>query len=154
MASVALHEKQAPIKDGYKWIPSNAVFTLSSSGTLELTSITCKIGTMKQISQAKQKIVGLHQKTGDDDPEIFGELCLENMLLKALVACAGSTLKAVAMTLDIPIAEFEDGKELAEDKIEKLGKLTERYCVVIQAITKNPDLSVSLRGGGASRSLK
>ncbi|KAK5695623.1 hypothetical protein LTR17_024526 [Elasticomyces elasticus] len=85
MASAALRGKQAPIKDGY--------------------SITCKIGTGKQISQAKQKIVGLHQKAGDDAPEIFVELCSGEMLLKELVACAGVTLKAVAMTLDIPITE-------------------------------------------------
>ncbi|KAK5686357.1 hypothetical protein LTS10_002475 [Elasticomyces elasticus] len=181
MASAALREKQAPIKDGYKSDPSSAVVTLSSSGTLDSSSITCKIDTGKQISQAKQKIAGLHQKAGGDDPEISGELCSGDMLLEALVACAGVTLKAVATALDIPIQEgtvraegdldfkgtmgvdrnapvgftairlsFElklmDGIEVAEDKIEKLGKLTERYCVVLQTITKKPDLIVSLRG--------
>ncbi|KAK3061694.1 hypothetical protein LTR53_019686, partial [Teratosphaeriaceae sp. CCFEE 6253] len=98
------------------------------------------------------------------------------MLLEALVACAGVTLKAVATALDIPIQEgtvraegdldfkgtmgvdrnapvgftnirlsfelkLENGAEVGEDKIEKLGKLTERYCVVLQTIAKKPQLS-------------
>ncbi|KAK5111307.1 hypothetical protein LTR85_012202 [Meristemomyces frigidus] len=181
MASAALREKQAPIKDGYRSDPSSAVVTLSSTGTLDASSITCKIGTGKAIHDAKQKVAGLHQKAGGDDPEISGELCSGDMLLEALVACAGVTLKAVATALDIPIKEgtvkadgdldfkgtmgidrnapvgftnirlsfdltLESGKEVPEEKLEKLGKLTERYCVVLQTITKKPELSVSLHG--------
>lgn len=181
MAAAALRAKQAPIKDEYKSNPSSAVVTLSSSGTLDASSITCKLDTGKAIKDAQQKVAGLHQKAGGDGPEISGELCSGDMLLEALVACAGVTLKAVATALDIPIKEgtvraegdldfkgtmgvdrnapvgftairlsfslkLEEGKEVGDEKTEKLGKLTERYCVVLQTISKKPELTVSLRG--------
>jgi hypothetical protein len=91
--ATALRAKQAPIKDQYKTDPSSAIVTLSSSGTLDSSSITCKLDTGKKINDAKQKVAGLHQKAGGDDPEISGELCSGDMLLEALVACAGVTLK-------------------------------------------------------------
>ncbi|KAK3672106.1 hypothetical protein LTR78_008077 [Recurvomyces mirabilis] len=179
--SAALREKQAPIKDQYKSDPTSAIVTLSSSGTLDSSSITCKLDTGKAVHDAQQKVAGLHQKAGGDDPLISGELCSGDMLLEALVACAGVTLKAVATALDIPIKEgtvraegdldfkgtmgvdrnapvgftkirlafdlkLQDGAEVAEEKIEKLGKLTERYCVVLQTITRKPELSVSVHG--------
>lgn len=185
MAAAALREKQAPIKERYRSEPSSAIVTLSSSGTLDSSSITCKLDTGKQIHDAKQKVAGLHQLAGGDDPQISGELCSGDMLLEALVACAGVTLKAVATALGIPIKEgtvradgdldfkgtmgvdrnapvgftairlsfdlkLEDGAEVEEEKIEKLGKLTERYCVVLQTIAKKPELSVSLRGSQES----
>lgn len=181
MAASALREKQAPIKEAYKSDPSSAIVTLKSSGSLDSSSITCKLDTGKQIHEAKQKIAGLHQKAGGNDPEISGELCSGDMLLEALVACAGVTLKAVATAMDIPIKsgtvraegdldfkgtmgvdrnapvgftairlgfdlELEEGKEVSEEKMEKLGKLTERYCVVFQTIAKKPELSVNLQG--------
>jgi len=181
MAATTLREKQAPIKEGYKSDPSSAVVTLRSSGSLDSSSITCKLDTGKEIHDAKQKVAGLHRKAGGDDPEISGELCSGDMLLEALVACAGVTLKAVATAMDIPIKsgtvkaegdldfkgtmgvdrnapvgftgirlsfdlELEDGKEVSDEKMEKLGKLTERYCVVLQTIAKKPELSVSLQG--------
>jgi len=179
--SAELRAKQAPIKDQYKSDPTSAVVTLSSSGTLDSSSITCKLDTGKAIHDAQQKVAGLHQKAGGDDPLISGELCSGDMLLEALVACAGVTLKAVATALDIPIKEgtvraegdldfkgtmgvdrnapvgftkirlgfdlkLQEGAEVAEEKIEKLGKLTERYCVVLQTITRKPELSVSVHG--------
>lgn len=185
MAAAALREKQAPIKERYRSEPSSAIVTLSSSGTLDSSSITCKLDTGKQIHDAKQKVAGLHQLAGGDDPQISGELCSGDMLLEALVACAGVTLKAVATALGIPIKEgtvradgdldfkgtmgvdrnapvgftairlsfdlkLEDGAEVEEEKIERLGKLTERYCVVLQTIAKKPELSVSLRGSQES----
>lgn len=181
MAASALREKQAPIKEAYRSDPSSAIVTLKSSGSLDSSSITCKLDTGKQIHEAKQKIAGLHQKAGGNDPEISGELCSGDMLLEALVACAGVTLKAVATAMDIPIKsgtvraegdldfkgtmgvdrnapvgftairlgfdlELEGGKEVSEEKMEKLGKLTERYCVVFQTIAKKPELSVNLQG--------
>lgn len=161
MAAAALRERQAPIKDAYKSDPSSAVVTLSSSGTLDSNSISCKLSTGKAVHEAQQKIAGLHQKAGGNDPAISGELCSGDMLLEALVACAGVTLKAVATALDVPIKEgtvkadgdldfkgtmgvdrnapvgftairlsfdlkMQEGKEVPEEKIEKLGKLTER----------------------------
>jgi uncharacterized OsmC-like protein len=181
MAAAALREKQGPIKNGYKSDPSSAIVTLKSSGSLDSSSITCKLDTGRQANEARQKIAGLHSKAGGEDPEISGELCSGDMLLEALVACAGVTLKAVATAMDIPIVsgtvkaegdldfkgtmgvdrnapvgftnirlgfdlKLEEGKEVSEDKIEKLGKLSERYCVVLQTITRKPELSVSLHG--------
>lgn len=181
MASSALREKQAPLKASYNSDPSSAIVTLKSSGSLDSSSITCKLDTGRQAHEAQQKIAGLHPKAGGDDPEISGELCSGDMLLEALVACAGVTLKAVATAMSIPIAsgvvkaegdldfkgtmgvdrtapvgftairlgfelQLEEGAEVAEDKMEKLGKLTERYCVVLQTIARKPELSVSLRG--------
>ena len=181
MAAAALREKQAPLKDSYKSDPSTAIVTLSSSGTLDASSITCKLETGKAIGEAEQKIAGLHPKAGGDDPEISGELCSGDMLLEALVACAGVTLKAVATALNIPIKSgnvkaegdldfkgtmgidknapvgftairlgfdlrLDEGAEVSDEKIEKLGKLTERYCVVLQTIAKKPELKVSLQG--------
>ena len=181
MASTALREKQAPLKEQYRSDPSSAVVTLKSSGTLDHDNIACKLETGRAINEAKQKVAGLHQKAGGDDPEISGELCSGDMLLEALVACAGVTLKAVATALDIPIhagnvtaegdldfkgtmgidknapvgftdirlkfdIQLEEGQAVSEDKIEKLGKLTERYCVVLQTIAKKPELKVYLMG--------
>ena len=181
MAAAALKEKQAPLKESYKSDPSNAIVTLSSSGSLDSSGITCKLETGKQISEAKERVAGLHQKAGGDGFEISGELCSGDMLLEALVACAGVTLKAVSTALNIPIKsgsvhaegdldfkgtmgvdrnapvgfkairlgfelKLENDAEVSDEKIEKLGKLTERYCVVLQTIAKKPELSVSVRG--------
>lgn len=179
--AAALKERQAPLKDSYKSDPSNALITLSSTGSLDSSGITCKLDTGKKISEAKQRIAGLHEKAGGDGFEISGELCSGDMLLEALVACAGVTLKAVATALEIPIKggsvmaegdldfkgtmgvdrnaqvgfksirlgfdlQLEQNAEVTDDKIEKLGKLTERYCVVYQTIAKKPEMSVHLRG--------
>lgn len=181
MAAQALRDRQAPIKQQYKDDPDAAIITLNASGTLDSSSITCKLDTGKQMAQAQQKIAGLHQKSGGEGFEVSGELCSGDMLLEALVACAGVTLKAVATAMDIPIKEgtvraegdldfkgtmgvdrnapvgfkdirlsfdlkFQDGAEVPEEKVEKLGKLTERYCVVFQTLAKKPELSVQLHG--------
>lgn len=185
MASAALRARQAPIKESYKIDPSAAVVTLHSIGSLDNSSITCKLDTGRQAAAAQQKIAGLHSKAGGPEAGISGELCSGDMLLEALVACAGVTLKAVSTALDIPIKEgtvraegdldfkgtmgvdrnapvgftairlgfelvLEDGVEVEEERMEKLGKLTERYCVVLQTISKKPELSVSLKGTGKS----
>ncbi|KAF2718581.1 hypothetical protein K431DRAFT_322287 [Polychaeton citri CBS 116435] len=181
----SLRERQAPIKEQYKSDPNSAIVTLSSQGTLDSSSIACKLETGRATNEARKKVAGLHRKAGGEDPEISGELCSGDMLLEALVACAGVTLKAVATAMSIPIesgtvrAEGElDFKgtmgvdrnapvgfttirlgfelqlardaEVSDDKIEKLGKLTERYCVVLQTIAKKPKLSVSVRGSQES----
>jgi len=183
MASATLRAKQAPLKDAYKSDPSSAIVTLKSSGSLDSSSISCKLDTGRAVNEAKHKVAGLHSKAGGDDPEISGELCSGDMLLEALVACAGVTLKAVATAMEIPIKsgtvkaegdldfkgtmgvdrnapvgfqsirlgfelELEEGADVAEEKMEKLGKLTERYCVVLQTIAKKPELNVSLKGSG------
>lgn len=181
MSSPTLREKQAPLKASYNNDPSSAIVTLKSSGTLDSSSITCKLDTGRQAQEAKQKIAGLHPKAGGDDPELSGELCSGDMLLEALVACAGVTLKAVATAMAIPVVggvvraegdldfkgtmgvdksapvgftgirlgfelEFEEGADVPEEKVRKLGQLTERYCVVLQTIARKPELTVSLKG--------
>ncbi|KAK4499223.1 hypothetical protein PRZ48_009736 [Zasmidium cellare] len=185
MVVQTLREKQAPLKQQYKDDPTSAVVTLKASGSLDSSSVTCKLDTGKQMAQAQQKIAGLHQKSGGDDPEISGELCSGDLLLEALVACAGVTLKAVATAMEIPIKsgtvkaegdldfkgtmgvdksapvgfkdirlsfdlKFLEGAEVPEEKVEKLGKLTERYCVVLQTIAKKPELSVNLQASQKS----
>jgi uncharacterized OsmC-like protein len=172
MSAPTLREKQAPLKDSYKSDPSSAIVTLKSTGTLDSSSVTCKLDTGRKIHKAQEKIAGLHPS---------GELCSGDMLLEALVACSGVTLKAVATAMGIPIAsgivkaegdldfkgtmgvdrnapvgftnirlgfelKFEDGADVPQETVEKLGKLTERYCVVFQTIAKKPELSVSLQG--------
>lgn len=182
-AAQALREKQAPIKDGYRRDASSAIVTLKSTGSLDDSSITCKLSTGAAIKEAS-RIAGLHPKAGGDDPAISGELCSGDMLLDALVACSGVTLKAVATALGIPVisgtvsaegdldfrgtlgvdksasvgitgirldfrlqfGKREDGKEVTEEEIEKLGKLTERYCVVLQTLVNKPQITVSMAG--------
>ena len=181
MSAPTLREKQAPLKASYKSDPSSAIVTLKSTGTLDSSSVTCKLDTGRQIHKAQEKIAGLHPKAGGDDPEISGELCSGDMLLEALVACSGVTLKAVATAMGIPIVsgtvkaegdldfkgtmgvdrnapvgftnirlgfelKFGDGADVPQETVEKLGKLTERYCVVFQTIAKKPQLFVSLQG--------
>ncbi|PPJ54569.1 hypothetical protein CBER1_06636 [Cercospora berteroae] len=181
MASQALRDKQAPLKASYKEDASAALITLKASGSLDSSSVTCKLDTGKQMAQAQERIAGLHPKSGGDGFEISGELCSGDLLLEALVACAGVTLKAVATAMSIPIKsgtvraegdldfrgtmgvdrdapvgfkdirlafdlKFEPGEEVSDEKVEKLGKLTERYCVVLQTLVKKPQMSVQMHG--------
>jgi uncharacterized OsmC-like protein len=184
-AAQALREKQAPIKDGYRKDPTSAIVTLKSTGSLDSSSITCKLSTGAAAKEAS-RVAGLHPKAGGDDFSISGELCSGDMLLDALVACSGVTLKAVATALGLPVqsgtvtaegdldfkgtmgvdknapvgitdirlqfnVKFgakEDGSEVNEDDLEKLGKLTERYCVVLQTLVKKPSIGVVMVGSG------
>lgn len=107
MDSTTLRNKQAPLKERYRTDPSSAFLTLKTTGTLSSTSIACSLSSGPAIASAKSKIAGLHPAAGGDDPEISGELCSGDMLLEALVACAGVTLKAVATAMEIHIREGE-----------------------------------------------
>ena len=89
-----LRAMQAPIKQRYKDDPDAAVITLKARGTLDDANIACKVETGQAL-----KVAGLHPATGGSGLD----LCSGDMLLEALVACAGVTLKAVATALDIPI---------------------------------------------------
>ena len=89
-----LRAMQAPIKERYKNDPQAAVVTLKAKGTLDDANIACKVETGRMLAAA-----GLHPATGGSGLE----LCSGDMLLEALVACAGVTLKAVATALDIPL---------------------------------------------------
>ena len=116
-------------------------------------------------------VAGLHPATGGSG----AELCSGDMLLEALVACAGVTLKAVATALEIPLRQgvvkegdfdfrgtlgvdkgapvgfkairltFEIDTDAPQDKIEQFLKLTECYCMVFQTLNSKPDLSVEVK---------
>jgi uncharacterized OsmC-like protein len=111
MDAAALRELQAPIKDRYKSDAKAALITLKARGTLDETNIACKVETGRALA-----IAGLHPATGGSGLE----LCSGDMLLEALVACAGVTLKAVATALDIPV---RSGRVSAEGDLDFRGTL-------------------------------
>ncbi len=88
----ALRAIQAPLKERYRETPQAAVITLRAQGAIDETAIACKVETGRALA-----VAGLHPATGGSGLE----LCSGDMLLEALVACAGVTLKAVATALDI-----------------------------------------------------
>jgi uncharacterized OsmC-like protein len=94
MDAQALRAMQAPIKDRYKADPQAAAITLKARGTLDDANIACKVETGRALA-----VAGLHPATGGSGLE----LCSGDMLLEALVACAGVTLKAVSTALDVPL---------------------------------------------------
>jgi uncharacterized OsmC-like protein len=106
-----LRAMQAPIKDRYKSDPGAALITLKAKGTLEDQSIACKVETGRALS-----VAGLHPATGGSGLE----LCSGDMLLEALVACAGVTLKAVSTALSIPL---KSGTVSAEGDLDFRGTL-------------------------------
>src|SRR6187401_1631311 len=89
-----LRALQAPIKERYKNEPKAAYITLRAKGSLDDTNVACKVETGRALA-----VAGLHPATGGSGLE----LCSGDMLLEALVACAGVTMKAVATALDIPL---------------------------------------------------
>lgn len=111
MDATELRALQAPLKDRYKDTPDAAHITLRATGTLDDQSIACKVETGRALA-----IAGLHPATGGSGHE----LCSGDMLLEALVACAGVTLKAVATALDIPL---RSGRVSAEGDLDFRGTL-------------------------------
>jgi uncharacterized OsmC-like protein len=101
---------QAPLKERYRDDPEAAVITLAAEGTLD-EGIACSVQTGRAIAQA-----GLHPATGGDGSLV----CSGDMLLEALVACAGVTLRAVATSLGIDIAS---GRVRAEGDLDFRGTL-------------------------------
>lgn len=158
MDSEALRNMQAPLKEHYRATPDAAVITLKARGEIDSASIACKVETGRALA-----VAGLHPATGGSGME----LCSGDMLLEALVACAGVTLKAVATALDIELKSgtvsaegdldfrgtlgvdktapvgfrairlnFDVASDAPQEKIDTLLKLTERYCVVLQTLSK------------------
>ena len=167
MDSAALRALQAPIKERYKADAKAGLITLKAKGALDDTNIACKVETGRMLA-----VAGLHPATGGSGLE----LCSGDMLLEALVACAGVTLKAVATALDIPLRSgtvsvegdidfrgtlgvakeapvgfaqirlrFDLDTDAAQDKLDQLLKLTERYCVVYQTIRSGPPVEITLK---------
>ncbi len=160
-----LREAQAPLKERYREDPAAAVVTLEASGKLG-EGVSCSVRTGRAIAEA-----GLHPASGGDG----SRLCSGDMLLEALVACAGVTLRAVATSLGIEVRSgtvkaegeldfrgtlavdreapvgftairlaFELDSDANEEELETLMKLTERYCVVFQTLSRPPQLSATL----------
>jgi uncharacterized OsmC-like protein len=165
MTANELRGVQRPIKDRYASDPEAAQITLSASGSLE-EGIACSVDTGRALVEA-----GLHPDTGGD-----GSLaCSGDMLLQALAACAGVTMRSVATSMglqvsgsvhaegdldwrgtlavdrDAPVGfkairlRFDLKSDAGDDELETLQRLTERYCVVFQTLAGSPELSVSLQ---------
>lgn len=105
-----LRALQAPIKERYKQDPAAAMVTLRAQGRIG-EGIACRVDTGKALVEA-----GLHPATGGSGMQA----CSGDMLLEALVACAGVTLKAVATALQVPL---RDAKLLAEGELDFRGTL-------------------------------
>jgi uncharacterized OsmC-like protein len=110
MTKTELRALQAPLKDKYREAPESAVVTLRAEGRLG-DSVTCRVETGKALVEA-----GLHPASGGDGLAV----CSGDMLLEALVACAGVTLRAVATALEI---ELRGGTVRAEGDLDFRGTL-------------------------------
>jgi len=166
MKAEELRSVQAPLKERYRESPDAARITLRAQGRLG-EGVSCKIETGKALVAA-----GLHPATGGSDLNA----CSGDMLLEALVACAGVTLNAVATSLGIALRDailqaegdldfrgtlglskevpvgFQNIRlridldaDASQDQIDTLVRLTERYCVVYQTLSRPPRLSVEVR---------
>jgi uncharacterized OsmC-like protein len=111
MDAAELRAMQAPIKEHYRADPGAAAVTLKARGALDDAGIACKVETGRALA-----VAGLHPATGGSGLE----LCSGDMLLEALVACAGVTLKAVATALAIPL---KSGAVSAEGDLDFRGTL-------------------------------
>jgi len=106
-----LRELQAPLKERYRAVPEAALVTLRAQGRLGVEGLTCKVETGRALVEA-----GLHPATGGGGLSA----CSGDMLLEALVACAGVTLRAVATALEI---ELHGGTVSAEGDLDFRGTL-------------------------------
>src|SRR5580693_3769759 len=111
MDATTLRTLQAPLKERYKGDPQSATITLKARGTLDDAAIACKVETGRALA-----VAGLHPATGGSGLE----LCSGDMLLEALVACAGVTLKAVATAIEVPL---KSGTVSAEGDLDFRGTL-------------------------------
>jgi uncharacterized OsmC-like protein len=157
-----LREIQAPLKERYRTDPDAAVVTLSATGTLG-EGVTCSVRTGQALA-----VAGLHPATGGDGTA----LCSGDMLLEALVACAGVTMRAVATSLGLTVTgtatadgdldfrgtlgvdreapvgfrairlRFDLESDVDAERLAKLVELTERYCVVWQTLAGSAQLEV------------
>ncbi len=159
-----LQTLQAPLKARYREDPGAALITLHAEGQLGTEDVSCSVATGRAMVEA-----GLHPATGGDG----GLACSGDMLLQALVACAGVTMRSVATNRGLSVegvvrAEgdldfrgtlgvnreapvgftsirliFDVNGPLSEDELEHLVTTTERYCVVLQTLLAGPNITVS-----------
>jgi len=111
MDATTLKALQAPLKDRYRTDPGAAVVTLTATGELDALGVACKVDTGRAVIEA-----GLHPATGGSGLQA----CSGDMLLEALVACAGVTLKAVATALEF---KLKSGRVKAEGDLDFRGTL-------------------------------
>jgi uncharacterized OsmC-like protein len=159
-----LRAVQQPLKERYREEPESAVVTLRAAGNVEGEGITCSVDTGRALVEA-----GLHPASGGS-----GMLaCSGDLLLQALVACAGVTLRSVATSLEIAVTgsvraegdldfrgtmavdreapvgfrairlAFELEHDADEERFATLMRLTERYCVVYQTLTNGVPIEIS-----------
>jgi uncharacterized OsmC-like protein len=163
-----LRQLQAPLKSAYREDPASALITLHAEGRLGSEDVSCSVATGRALVEA-----GLHPASGGD-----GSLaCSGDMLLQALVACAGVTLRSVAtnrgmqvegtvraegdldfrgtMGVDREAAvgftairlSFDLATDAPPEDVAALIEATERYCVVLQTLTHSPHVTVSTTAG-------
>jgi uncharacterized OsmC-like protein len=106
-----LRALQAPLKEAYREDPERAVVTLRATGRLDDTAVSCHVETGRALVEA-----GLHPATGGSGLQA----CSGDLLLQALVACAGVTLRAVATALAVPV---RGGQVRAEGDLDFRGTL-------------------------------
>jgi uncharacterized OsmC-like protein len=165
MDPTELRELQAPLKERYGSEPESALITLEAEGTLD-EGISCSVDTGRALVQA-----GLHPGTGGDG----SVACSGDMLLQALAACAGVTMRSVATSMgievrgsvhaegdldwrgtlgvdrDAPVGfksirmRFDLESDASDEQLAALQEKTERYCVVLQTLASSPELSVSVQ---------
>ncbi|HLN40816.1 MAG TPA: OsmC family protein [Acidimicrobiales bacterium] len=159
-----LKELQAPLKARYRDDPTAARITLEAEGRLGNEEVSCSVATGRAVVEA-----GLHPATGGDGT--FA--CSGDMLLQALVACAGVTLRSVATNRGVEVdglvraegdldfrgtlgvdrnvavgftsirLSFDLSSSASEDELNALVETTERYCVVLQTLMRSPQIEVS-----------
>jgi uncharacterized OsmC-like protein len=163
MDATTLREIQQPLKDRYREDPQAAIITLRAEGSLADNEVACSVQTGRALVEA-----GLHPATGGD-----GTLaCSGDMLLQALVACAGVTLRAVATNRNLEVSGsvraegdldfqgtfgtsrdsavgftairliFDLESQASNEDLDKLIETTEKYCVVFQTLASSPALEV------------
>jgi uncharacterized OsmC-like protein len=164
MDRAELQALQQPLKARYREEPESARITLRAEGVVGAEGIACSVATGRALVEA-----GLHPATGGT-----GALaCSGDMLLEALVACAGVTLRAVATALELDVAgtiraegifdvrgtlgvdreasvgfesiglAFELESDATQEQLDTLLRLTERYCVVLQTLTGGVPVEVT-----------
>ena len=164
MDKTELQAVQTPLKERYRGEPAAALVTLRAEGRLHEEQIACSVATGRALVEA-----GLHPATGGT-----GALaCSGDMLLEALVACAGVTLRSVATSMELEVSgnvyaegdldfrgtlgvskeapvgfqsirlTFDLDTDASDDQLATLIRLTERYCVVFQTLSKPAAIAVS-----------
>lgn len=159
-----LRGRQRPLKDQYRSDPAAALVTLRADGALDRGDVTCSVQTGRALVQA-----GLHPATGGTG----ASACSGDMLLQALVACAGVTLRAVATNRGIDVTgtvlaegdldfrgtmgvdrtapvgfqsirlRFDLESDASAEDLDALIRTTEQYCVVFQTLACPPELSLT-----------